>query len=264
VQREAEFERRLDDLDTGLFDAIPTQTSENDRRSLLACQLALRSLSSPYRYLEIGSYLGGSIQPHLMDPACETVYSIDKRPSTVPDNSGVRLRYPNNSAGRMLDILGAVDGDRGKITCLTGDSESLDPAQTGPDGVDICFIDGEHSDRMIVSDFEFCRAALRGPGVIVFHDANLVYPGLSRVIDGLRESGVDFHAYNLPSVLLVVEIGDVPLHRHPAIQALLIDNHVGYLDTLQANDHYRKWAMMPPIRFARALKARVTRSDVSP
>jgi len=258
------FDGRLAALDVTLFDSIPSQTTENDKRSLLACQLALRSMVSPYRYLEIGSYLGGSLQTHLMDASCAAIYSIDNRPASQPDNSGLRLRYPNNSTDRMLTNLRAIDSDQEKVRCLTGDTASVSQELIEPPGADLCFVDGEHRDETVIQDFEFCRAALRGPGVIVFHDAQLVYTALAEVIATLRESGAEFHAYNLPSTLLVVELGDRPLHRHPAIAAMLIDNHVGYLESLQANDHFRKWATSGPVRLVRAAKSRLTRADVSP
>jgi hypothetical protein len=257
------FEGRLEALDVALFDPIPSQTTENDRRSLLAIQLSLRSLVSPYGYLEIGSYLGGSIQSHLLDPSCAVIYSIDARPASQPDNSGLRLRYPNNTTERMMENLGAV-ADPAKVRSLAGDTGTLDPAQVTEPGADLCFIDGEHSDEAVARDFEFCRSALRGAGVVVFHDAQLVYAGISGVLEELRTAGVGFHAYNLPSTLLVVELGEIPIHRHPAISAMLIDNHVGYLESLQANDHFRRWATTGPVRLMRAVKSRLSRSDVSP
>jgi hypothetical protein len=257
------FEGRLDALDVTLFDAIPSQTTANDRRSLLAIQLAVRSLASPYTYLEIGSYVGGSIQTHLLDPSCSAIYSIDARPESQPDNSGLRLRYPNNTTERMMDNLRAV-ADPAKVRCLAGDTEDIDPAQVEDPGADLCLIDGEHRDEAVIRDFEFCRSALRGTGVVVFHDAQLVYEGIARVLGRLRQAGIVFHAYNLPSTLLVVEVGELPVHRHPAIAAMLIDNHVGYLESLQANDHFRRWATTGPVRLMRAVKSRLGRTDVSP
>jgi Methyltransferase domain len=250
-------------LDITLFDPISSQTTANDRRSLLAVQLALRSLVSRYGYLEVGSYLGGSIQTHLLDASCAAIYSIDARPAAQPDNSGLRLRYPHNTTARMMENLRAI-ADPAKVRCLAGDTGTIDSALVDEPGVDLCFIDGEHRDEAAIRDFEFCRAALRGPGVIVFHDAQVVYGGISRALGGLRESGIGFHAYNLPSTLLVVELGEMPIHRHPAIAAMLIDNHVGYLESLQANDHFRRWATAGPVRLARAVKSRLTRTNVSP
>lgn len=257
------FEGRLDALDVTLFDSIPSQTTENDRRSMLAVQLALGALVSPYRYLEIGSYLGGSIQAHLLDSRCVAIDSIDKRSALQPDNSGLLLRYPNNTSERMMENLRRV-ASTDKVRCLDGDTTTIDPGLIDEPGADLCFIDGEHLDEAVIRDFEFCRSALRGPGVIVFHDAQLVYEGISRAIGGLRDAGIDFHAYNLPSTLLVIELGDRPIHRHPAIAAMLIDNHIGYLESLQANDHFRRWATTGPVRVMRAVKSRITRSDLSP
>ncbi len=263
MEQQEGFEGRLEALDVTLFDSIPTQTTENDRRSLLAVQLALGTLVSPYRYLEIGSYLGGSIQTHLLDGRCVAINSIDRRSTSQPDNSGLRLRYPNNTSKRMMEnLLEIAEAD--KVRCLDGDTSTLDPGLIREPGVDLCFIDGEHRDEVVVRDFEFCRSALRGSGVIVFHDAQLVYEGISRAVNRLLDAGADFHAYNLPSTLLVIEVGDRPIHRHPAIAAMLIDNHVGYLESLRANDHFRRWATAGPVRVVRSVKSRLTRTDLSP
>ena len=62
------FDARVAALDLSLFDAIPSQSSAWDRRSLLACQAAIRQRIGRYVYLEIGSHLGGSLQTHVLDP----------------------------------------------------------------------------------------------------------------------------------------------------------------------------------------------------
>jgi hypothetical protein len=59
---------RIEDLDVGLFDAIPSQTSADTRRSLLAVHRATARRHGEIAYLEIGSHLGGSLQPYLLDP----------------------------------------------------------------------------------------------------------------------------------------------------------------------------------------------------
>ena len=61
-----DFEQSINNLDLRLFEKINSQSDDNDKQSLLACQLATRQLTDSYNYLEIGSYLGGSIQPHLL------------------------------------------------------------------------------------------------------------------------------------------------------------------------------------------------------
>src|SRR5690606_19727167 len=62
------FSARLQHQDTTIFAGIPSESTLWDRRSLLACQDAIRTRWSPYIYLEIGSHLGGSLQPHVLDP----------------------------------------------------------------------------------------------------------------------------------------------------------------------------------------------------
>ena len=74
-----QFETMISSLDLELFNKIHSSTTAGDKRSLLAVQNAIRALKRPYTYLEIGSHLGGTIQPHLLDPRCSKIYSIDKR-----------------------------------------------------------------------------------------------------------------------------------------------------------------------------------------
>ena len=62
------YEQRIERLDLSLFDSVPTQSTAGDRLSWLALQRAVRGATPGYTYLEIGSYNGGSIQQHLLDP----------------------------------------------------------------------------------------------------------------------------------------------------------------------------------------------------
>src|SRR6187551_3514791 len=104
----SDFERAIADLDLDLFSKIESQSTPNDKQSFLAIQLALRNLRQGYKYLEIGSYPGGSIQPYLLDDRCSKIYSIDKRPEKQPDARGFDYTYLNNSTERMLENLRGV------------------------------------------------------------------------------------------------------------------------------------------------------------
>jgi predicted O-methyltransferase YrrM len=263
TQADSAATQRISTLDTSVFESIPSESSENDKRSLLACQNAMRNLRSGYGYLEIGSYLGGSIQPHLLDPLCARIVSIDKRPEEMPDNRGLTYKYPQNTTARMTELLREVEPSQlDKLVCIDGESSDLDPAMIdGP--IDLCFIDGEHTDRAVLADFHFVKRVLGDSGAVVFHDAQIVYNGLTTIIADLRASGQRFHAYSLPDYMLVIEIGSAPLHQDPRIAAMLVDNHVGYLASLQANDHYRRIANLPPVRLARSVRARIRRTNVS-
>lgn len=262
--RPPDFEQRLAQLDAGLFDPIPSELTENDRRSLLACQLAVRRLYGAYVYLEIGSHLGGSLQVHLRDPACQRLFSLDPRPESQPDARGVRFHYAGNSTARMRALLEAVaPGAGARLRCLEATSTQVDAAALQP-APHLCFVDGEHTDGAAWDDFQLCRRVLRpAGGLIVFHDAAVIYEALSRVVASLRAEGVPFRAYNLPDVLLCLELGDGLAHRQPEIASLLIDNHVGYLFSLRANAPYRRFANRAPFRWLRALRASLVRRPQS-
>jgi hypothetical protein len=123
------FDQALEDLDLNLFEKITSQSTEADKRSLLAVQMAVRALRPDYTYLEIGSYLGGSIQPHLLDDKCRRIYSIDKRPSVQPDERGIDYVYRNNSTARMLEGLRQVSTDLDKIVTIDGETRDLDTGE---------------------------------------------------------------------------------------------------------------------------------------
>ena len=99
------FEIQIKNLDLSLFSAISSQTSGADKTSLLSLQNAIRELIQGYVYLEIGSYLGGSIQTHLIDNLCSKIISIDKRPDMQPDERGLDYYYLNNLTSRMIQNL---------------------------------------------------------------------------------------------------------------------------------------------------------------
>lgn len=257
------FDSALGALDLSLFEKIQSETTDEDRRSLLAIELAVRELAGRYRYLEIGSHVGGSIQPHLLDPRCERIYSIDKRPLTQPDERGFEWVYQNNTTERMIEKLKTVSPDVSKIVTIDGDTRSIDAARVA-DKIHLCFIDGEHTDAAVVSDFEFCLGVLAQNGAIIFHDAQITYNGIAACIELLKERGVKFTAYVLPNIVFVIEIGDFALHKHANIAERLTNNHLSYLYSLQETDKYRQFANKFPFGFLRRLRFKIRGGNVSP
>lgn len=259
-----DFEQSISALDLRLFEKISSQSSDGDKGSLLAIQLATRELRPNYKYLEIGSYLGGSLQPYLLDDRCERIYSIDKRPASQPDERKIEYRYLNNSTERMMENLRGVSEERlAKIVTIDGDTREIGP-ESVPDKIDVCFIDGEHTDAAVMADFQFCLDKLNAAGgVILFHDSQIIYNGLARCIEHLKTIGKDFRAYILPHVVFVIEIGDFPLHRHPQIAKRLINNHEAYLFSLQDNDYYREFTNKMPFRLVRNFMSRMKKGNVS-
>jgi hypothetical protein len=173
----SEWTDRVDALDLDLFTPVLSQTSQADRRALLAAQRATARVHGSYVYLEIGSHLGGSIQPHLVDDRCTLIYSIDPRPARQPDDRspGAVFDYQDNSTERMLALLARIGhGDLGKIRCIESDASRIDPATVAP-RPHLALIDGQHTGTAVASDFAFCRKVIREDGTILFHDFSIVY-----------------------------------------------------------------------------------------
>src|SRR5580700_32047 len=188
----ADVDERITALDLSLFDGVSTQTYPEDRSSLLLLQRCLRR-SGDYSYVEIGSHLGGTLQPHLVDSRCTLIYSIDKRPLALPDEYAGAVHYPGNSTQRMLDGLREAfpESSVEKIRTFDSDSRDLDPKEFSQ-APDFCFIDAEHTDKAVVADFGFCLSICKPDGVIAFHDAAIILGGLGRIRRQLRKSGIRF------------------------------------------------------------------------
>ena len=188
------FKSRLDELDLSLFSAISSQSTEGDHRSWLAVQRAIRAPS--YNYFEIGSYRGGSLQQHLVDPMCASIVSIDVRQFAVPDDRGNAITYEANSTEQMLGSLQKIAPTQ-KITTLECDASEIDPAAL-PAKPDFCFIDGEHTREAVISDFEYCYKICSTNAAICLHDARIIHPAITYILSFLRKNKVHFRAGRLP------------------------------------------------------------------
>lgn len=248
-----EFGERLRRGDETVFAAIPSESTTADRRSLLACQLAVRRHHGTYVYLEIGSHLGGSLQPHVLDPACTVAHSIDPRPGVQPDARGSRFAYPGNSTARMMARLAEL-GDASKVRCHDASSADVEVAALAP-APQLCFIDGEHTDAAVQADFALCQQLLTRPGLLVFHDAHIVYNGLAAIVRGLEQADAPFRACVLPDSLFVIALGTPSLLDDPGLSELQRLSYRSYLGSLQQLDPYRRFANHWLFRAWRRLRA---------
>jgi hypothetical protein len=229
----------IDGLDLGVFDHIPTQTTADDRRSLLAVQRAVARHFGAYSYLEIGSHLGGSIQAHLLDPRCRRIYSIDPRPLHQPDDRGFECHYPDNSTASMLDNLRSIAPDRIEVLqTFELASADVDP-QTILDPPQVCFIDGEHTTAAVLADVDFCRRVAHPDATIVFHDADVIWMALGRLLRQLDRDRVDASAIVLGGSVLAIAFGQSPI-RHDATIGDLQHSKTGYFVRSAAYDLYRR------------------------
>src|SRR5262249_24113809 len=76
---------------------IHSQTSNSDKVVLLKLREIARMTSS-YSYLEVGSFLGGSLTPFVGDPCCIRVLSIDQRGRRQSDERGRTYDYTSTSS----------------------------------------------------------------------------------------------------------------------------------------------------------------------
>lgn len=178
-------------MDVSVYDTIPSQTSRADRRAMLGVHAAYQRHLGRFAYLEIGSHLGGSLQPYVLNPNCTRIYSIDARPESTPDDriQGGSSDYPGNSTARMLSLLSALSEDcHDKITTFDSDASQIDPGAISEPPA-IAFIDGEHTDRAVRSDFGFCNRVLAPGGAIVFHDYRILRTAIDQVSAAVAGQG---------------------------------------------------------------------------
>lgn len=200
---------RIQALDVTLFDHAPALSTVEDQRSLLAVHEAVAEASGgDFSYLEIGSYLGGTLQPYVVDERCRSIVSIDPRPSVVADDRPEleASEYRENTTAHMLELLGAIpSADLTKVKTIEASTTDLAPGEFARP--DFCFIDGEHTRAAALRDARFCRAVLQQAGVIAFHDFHIVEPGIEQFI---REVGHPIRGYLLQQTVFVLELGAGP------------------------------------------------------
>lgn len=239
---------RVDRLDMSLFDQIRGGcASYSDRRSLLALHAALAARGE-FRYLEVGSYHGASLQPFIADPRCRRIVSIDRRDESAPDERFGESRYPSNTPAEMLERLAAVPGaDLSKLSTVEAGTDDVDAAELT---ADLCLIDAQHTNDAALSDARFCYRAVRGRGVIVFHDRIAVDRGIQRFLEELSS----YRAYPLAHDMFVVEI-DVPsLLTDPRVRAQV--PHAAWLAAERLRVVRPALALAPLVRLQRRAFAR--------
>lgn len=196
--------KRIGTLDLSLFAAIPSQTTPNDKKALLFLQNMVRKRGS-YVYLEIGSYQGGTVQQHYIDPLCRLIYSIDKRGDIQPDERNQEFEYPDNSTESMLRNLSDEFPfvDRNKIRTYDSDASEIKTEEI-TEAPDFCFIDGEHTNKAVFSDFRFCLEVSHQDAITVFHDACFVFKGINRIKSYLSGRAIRFKGFMLDDSIYVI------------------------------------------------------------
>jgi len=165
---------------------ISSQTSPNDKLFLLGTMQLARTMGS-YAYLEVGSFLGGSLTPFLMDQACKMVLSVDDRGRVQPDERGISFDYSDITTKSMLDELARWNIGTEKLRTFDGSINALMDKYIA--AFDVAFIDGEHTDEACFRDFIWTLPMMKADAIIMFHDSSLIYKSLKLILTYLDKTG---------------------------------------------------------------------------
>jgi SAM-dependent methyltransferase len=202
-----EATRMIETLDIDVF-RIETQTSSSDRTSLLRVQKVVRSLLGKYVYLEIGSHLGGSLFPHLIDSACVAAISIDPRPPAQGDERAEVFCYKDNSTRRMRRALSAHLSQLAlaKLTTIESDVSAVGAGVLDAKA-SLVLIDAEHTNVACFSDFVGIMGLVKPDCMVVFHDANLIADAICNAERFLDHLGIVHETVFLPDSVAVLGLG---------------------------------------------------------
>ncbi len=188
---------------------IPSQTGDGDKKSLISLQNIVRRNVRNYTYLEVGSFMGGTLLPHLADPECRLVYSIDKRPASQLDERGRTYDYVPGSTPEMLATLEQHLPLSSMLKLQTFDIEAseLTTDQIAL-GCDFIFIDAEHTNTAVFKDFLAVWQFAKESSVVALHDAQYVFDALSNIETLLTHQKVKHITFVVPDSVFVILLGD--------------------------------------------------------
>ena len=164
---------------------IESQTSTEDKLVILK----LITLFEKYNYCEIGSFLGGSLTPHLQTDACQHILSIDDRERIQPDERGISYSYVGITSNTMIANLKLLDLDLTKLEIF---DKSIQHLPTFEKKYDLIFIDGEHTDNACFRDFLYSIKLVNNLGIILFHDSKIVYKGIQMCLIYLEANSIPY------------------------------------------------------------------------
>jgi hypothetical protein len=187
---------------------LASQTSAGDRLALLKIRDIFRNWPS-YNYLEIGSYLGGSLVPFCRDPHCKHILSIDDRGRNQPDARGATYDYTSVTSGMMLENLARQGIPASRVEVFDGSVSEIAAADRR---YDLAMIDGEHTDWACFRDFIHARNLLADNAIVMFHDSELIFNSLKMIREYLLATGTRFVFFK---------------DRQSAISFLLLNDYAG-------------------------------------
>lgn len=156
---------------------INSQTSKNDKKIILKIIELLKKNKKKFNYLEIGSFLGGSLTPYLLDDTCKYIVSIDKRNQKQDDERSKDYSYEHISEFDMIKKLKQNNLNTDKLKTFNGDVRNFKTNTK----FDIAFIDGIHTDINTFSDFLNVEKKTYRDSIILFHDSSIIFKSISMI-----------------------------------------------------------------------------------
>ena len=174
------------------FFPIASQTSNIDKFILLKIMKIVGLKKNKYSYLEIGSFLGGSLTPFLQDKKCKKILSIDKRNQVLDDERNEKWSYKNIPCKLMIENLKKNNLDTSKLKTLNGDISDFNIKNK----FDLVFIDGVHTDTNTFSDFLHSLDIVNRNSIILFHDSVVIFKALNLINIFLKKNKYVFKILN--------------------------------------------------------------------
>jgi predicted O-methyltransferase YrrM len=172
---------------------VPSMLSGNDVNTLISIMEFISS-QGDYQYLEIGSYLGASLQWHLTNNKCIKAVSIDKRSTAkILDERHIDLAY-NVSTQDMINTLQSNRLPVNKLVTIDGTVDDIVDHRD----FDLVFIDAEHTNSAVFYDGTRCISVMKENSVLMFHDDWIVYKGIERLEEQLISLSKTFRKFKMP------------------------------------------------------------------
>ena len=155
----------------------------NQVRSELRAFLILVQQLEPRAVLEIGTGRGGTLF------LLARVAAPDATLVSVDISSAADLRFGGGDFRHRRPLFEAFALDAQRVHFIDGDSQAADTRaaierKLAGREVDLLFIDGDHTEEGVRSDFELYRDLVRPGGIIAFHD---IVDGEPDLVGGVPE-----------------------------------------------------------------------------
>jgi len=189
---------------------------DKDQASLLALRQIVQA-QDPCIYLEIGSELGRSLLPALLDPCCIAVHSVDLRPGSTPDSRGRTWEYGVSTEQMVHSLMAAATPEQmAKLRTYEMDTAQFAALYNVP--ANLVFLDAEHTTRGAFQDIVNLERMLPQDTIFAGHDSNLVFDALINIEAVLNRLRVPYHLAYLADVVFAFAFGKYiePVKRLPS------------------------------------------------